>query len=180
MGMGGAHLNKAPALDGLGEVVVASGGEAPVAISAGGIGRYGENGDDDAGGANGAGGLVSVHDGHLHVHEDKVEGVDSGSRAHERIDGGASVAGGGDAGAGGRKPVCEEALVVGAVFGEEHTQPCEGGESGVVGAGKGAGGALGWVDRAAGDVGEMEREGAALGGRGIDLDGAAEHAREPA
>lgn len=60
-------------VDWLGQIAVAAGGEALFIIAEHGIGRQGEDGARVAGVAEAPRCLVTVHDGHLHVHEDDVE-----------------------------------------------------------------------------------------------------------
>src|SRR3954469_14693212 len=86
------------AVDGLAEIVGAAGVDALVAVLGHGVGGEGNDGGLEALGAEGGGGLVAIHLGHLHVHEDQVEGatlVGGGGDAVERH---APVLGEGDRG----------------------------------------------------------------------------------
>ena len=62
-------------IDWFGGVVVASGVDAFVPVGGHRVGGEGDDGGGVALASQLAGGLVSIEDGHLHVHQDDVEGV---------------------------------------------------------------------------------------------------------
>ncbi len=65
-------------MDGLGEVCRAAGIEATRAVASEGVGGQGDDGPGVSAFSQGGGGLVTVHHGHLHVHEDHVVAVGEG------------------------------------------------------------------------------------------------------
>ena len=107
------------ALDGLGGIVVAAGVEAFLAIAGHGMGRERHYPTGVTFFAQGDGGFITVHDRHLHVHEDEVEGLAGFSGGSCGVYGLFAVIDDCHFGAGFLKDMCDQSLVVRAVFGQQ-------------------------------------------------------------
>ncbi|CAE7229328.1 bsn, partial [Symbiodinium necroappetens] len=173
--------------DGLGEVAVAAGVEAALALAVHGVRGDGDDGECVASPAQLAGGLVAVELGHLHVHEDDVERRLAAGALFESLDRLEAVAREGDLGAGFLELEADEPLVVRAVLGEEDAQAVEAHAGGRRGAGRAR---LAWHAAGDGHVDELgvldrpgvdgEGEGAAATELGFERERAAEEPAEGA
>ncbi len=120
-----ASLDQFFPVDGLGGVVVATGGKALVHVAGHGVGRERDDGKGASFPAEQAGRVVAVHFGHLHVGQQEVKGGRAGQGAAdravdgERLNGEPSVLDDRDLRPGFPEEEGDEPLVVGAILGQQ-------------------------------------------------------------
>ena len=103
-------------------IVVASGLDTRLAIPLHRVGSQGNDRPGEAVLADLLRGLVAVHDGHLHVHQDDVERCACLDRGADLLDGDLPVLGHGHVGPGSGENSLDQALVVGAVLGQQDSR----------------------------------------------------------
>ena len=118
-GKAGDHGQELGHIDGFGSVFITADAEAALAILGHGVGSEGDDWTRIGGLSEFSGGGVAVHDRHLHVHEDDIEGVAGAGGVHGDIDGLAAVFRGGHFAAGIAEMEHDDFAVFQAIFGEE-------------------------------------------------------------
>ncbi len=116
------HAKKFGDIDRLGGEFIAAGAEAALAVFHHGVGGERDDGPFVTIAAEIPGGGVAVHDGHLHIHEDDVEGFPLGKRGEGLIVSGFTVFSGGDGAAGALKVEGDDITILSAIFGEKNTR----------------------------------------------------------
>ena len=115
----GDDLQQGDALDRLGGVVVAAGRKAPIAVAAHGVGRQGDDRAVVVLRTQTSRQRVAIHDRHLHVGENDVEGPSLGASRPGGFEGREPVVDESHLGAGPLEHERNQPLVVGTIFGQQ-------------------------------------------------------------